>query len=225
MKERDIQWYKLPDRDNYEVSDEEEPRVRSRSTGIVLKRKANGTVSIYLSPKRKNVSFSTVRMQFAAMHGVKVDLLPKDIIITKDRGEFKLTYRHDFCVKLNCRFDKGCDTERQLKVLEETEDFIHIQAEAVRTRQMERLTKLLYSYRKRAVELAGRFCYATSGLYRNMDDFASTAVVRVVDKVMRGVILTTHPTAALKNEIIKIVRGMKRTVPPDDWRIYKNSKI
>ena len=219
------EWYTLPDRDNYEVSGEDEPRVRSRSTGVVLKKKANGTVSLYLSPKRKGVCFGTVRLQFAAMNGVKVELIPKNIIITKEHGEFRLTDRRDFCQKLNGRFDRGCDTERQLEVLDETVAFIRAQAEAVRTQQLGRMAELLYGYRKRAIELAGRFCYASPSLYRNMEDYASTAVVRVIDKVMRGVILTTHPTAALKTEIIKIVRSKKKTVPADDWRIYKHSKI
>lgn len=219
------EWYILPDRDNYEVSDEDEPRVRSRSTGIVLKRKPNGTVSLYFSPKRKNVQIGTVRLQFAAMNGVKVELIPKDIIVTKERGEFRLTDRRDFCKRLNERYGRGCDTRRQLEVLDETGAFVRAQAEAVRTRQLAPLAELLYGYRKRAIELAGRFCYATPGLYRNMEDYASTAVVRVIDKVMRGVILTTHPTAALKTEIVRIVRHKKKTVPADDWRIYKHSKV
>ena len=218
-------WYRLPDRDNYEVSDEDLPRVRSRSTGIVLKEKPNGTVSLYLNPNRKSVCFGTERLQFAAMNGVKVDLIPKDIIITKENGDFRLTDRRDFCKRLNDRFIREYERDTQLKILDETETFIKMQAEAVRTRQYAQLAELLYRYRKNARELAGRFCKATPNQYKEIDDYASTAVVSVIDRIMRGEVLATHPTAALKTEIVKMIKHKKKTVQPDDWRIYKYSKV
>ena len=221
----ETKWYRLPDRDNYEVSDEDEPKVRNRSTGVIRKTTPRKTVGLYFDPKHKSVMFSVYHLQYAAIHGIKARNIPKDIIITKENGDFRLTDRREFCKSLNDRYDRGYERDTQLKILEETETFIKMQAEAVRTRQFARLAELLYRYRKNARELAGRFSNATPNLYKDIDDYASTAVVSVIDRIMRGVIIATHPTAALKTEIVKMIKHKKKTVQPYDWRIYRHSKV
>lgn len=224
----EAKWYKLPDRDRYEVSDEEKPRVRNSKTGTVLRPRPNGTVSLYFNTHRRNVQENPVRLLFAAINGVKVDLIPKDIIIQRQNGEFQIQERSEFCNMLNGRFDREVDTETQIIWLKETEAFLSEQEKAVLAGNFGKLLLFLYSYRKRASMLAAHFSKSQISQYTEIDNYASTAVVRVVDKVRRGVVLTMHPTAALKNEIVKIIKHNKKTVQYEDStleRIYGSRSI
>lgn len=209
-------WYKLPDRDRYEVSDEEKPRVRNSKTGTILKQRPNGTVCLYFNTHLKSVQETPVRLLFAAINGIKIGQIPKSVIVTRENGEFRLTDRSDFCNSLNNRFDIDVDTETQLTWLRETQEFLCAQAEAVRNRQFGELALFLYKYRKRASMLSAQFCYAKHYMFDEINEYANTAVVRVVERVRRGVVLTQHPTAVLKNEIIKIIRHNKKTVRYDE---------
>lgn len=215
-------WYRLPDRDNYEVSDEERPRVRNRSTGAILKTTQRKTVSLYFDPKHKSVMFSVYHLQYAAIHGIKARNIPKDIIITKENGKFKLTDRRAWCVSMNDRFMQAFDTDTQLMWIKETAEFLLTQEQAIQSNDYGALAELLYSYKRRSVTASGKFMSAATDTYREMNDYVGTAIVNVIEKIMRGEVIINHPTTAIKNELVRYIRGKRYTVAFNDKVGYRN---
>lgn len=212
-------WYRLPDKPNLEISRERLPQVRNTATGHVLRRNARGLVSIFFNGRKINVR--PERLLFCALHEIKYGDMPEDVTVSWDGAKFLVESKGDRASRLYDRMHPGLDKDTQLRLLDETAAFIMEQANAVRTGNYAGLIAMLYGFTGKGVAMAARYTNVFGRRYQDMKGYACTALTNIVYKVKGGRIEFNHPAAAIKNELVKYERNMKRTVTYIDGKAYR----
>lgn len=212
-------WYRLEDKPNIEASLEAEPQVRNTATGHVLRRNKRGYVSIFFGGVKINVR--PERLLFCALHGIRYGDMPEDVTVSWDGAKFLVESKGDRASRLYERMHPTLDKDTQLRLLDETAAFVMEQATAVRTGNYAGLIAMLYGFTGKGVAMAAKYANIGGQRYQEMKEYAGTAVTNIVYKVRGGRIEFNHPVAAIKNELAKYERNLKRTVTNIDGKAYR----
>ena len=200
-----MKWYKIVGFENYEINDAVPPVVRNRITRKRLKVSAAGQVRLF--GRGTNIHTGILRIQYAAMHGLDLDMLPQSLVFTRYSGRSTIVSRQEHFKMIRAR--PVYEKDVQAVMLKTAIQFLELQLNALENGSYSQLVEFLYRQGRRAVHDFHEK-YACSKKLGELTEYARTGVLEIFDGLMNGQVYMKHPVAAIQVEINRCLRAKRK---------------
>lgn len=202
MDNGDTRWLVIPGADAYEVSEENNPRVRNRKTWRVLSANWQNQVTMYIKG-RGHMKRSGDRCLYAAINNVPIEKIPYDVLIKYVDGEFRIEYSCEKNKYKKIPADEVHPMEVKLNHLDECIEFCMLQKRLLKDNHSDRLYSFLCLYRERVFYLCRSHFHRGEVQLARIGITFEAAVADLVIRIKECKYITMHPTLALYEEIRK----------------------